>query len=62
MNARCNAANPRMSVMIASAVAVPATLGWLIAACSATPLLARLLWRLSPRKMPAEEADEADRG
>jgi two-component system sensor histidine kinase AlgZ len=27
---------------IAAAVAVPATLGWLVAACSATPLLARL--------------------
>src|SRR3954468_9048463 len=27
---------------VAAAVAVPATLGWLIAACSATPLLARL--------------------
>jgi two-component system sensor histidine kinase AlgZ len=27
---------------VAAAVAVPATLGWLVAACSATPLLARL--------------------
>ncbi len=26
-----------------------------------SPLLARLLWRFSPRKMPAEEADEAPR-
>ncbi len=31
-----------LSSAVAAAVAVPATLGWLVAACSATPLLARL--------------------